>query len=123
LLTCSLAFLLISLFFNPFTLEAIEKITVLNVSEKSLKPMTMETSGKIYVKPEEIKITENGIFYVKNEVILPIYSIHFDAEGFYIEYLDMDGIWDTCQNGHKIYHQYCGGCAIWGCPFICKCFS
>jgi hypothetical protein len=79
---------------------------------------------KIYISPNELVFTQEGIFLLHAQELIPIDAIFSDREGiFIIDPLKYDKITDTCPNGHKIYHLECGGCAWWYCNFRCKCYS
>ena len=79
--------------------------------------------SKIYVTPDEILLTKNGIYYLLHGEALPVISLNCDEKGVYIEPVQQDSIRDSCPNGHKIYHTACMGCAFWWCPYRCKCYS
>jgi hypothetical protein len=76
---------------------------------------------RIYIASEDLLITKYGIFLMSSGEALPLTAIYVDSQGIYIK--KEDKIYDTCLNGHKIYHQACGGCANWWCAFRCKCCS
>jgi hypothetical protein len=85
---------------------------------------TQPTEERINVSSDELLITEHGIFLMKFGQVLPLTAIYADVQGLYIKAPKLeDKIYNTCPNGHEIYHQYCQGCANWWCHFRCKCYS
>lgn len=75
---------------------------------------------RIYIDSKDLLITDHGIFLIKSGEALPLTALYVDTQGIFFL---ADKIYDTCGNGHKIYHLACGGCANWWCAYRCKCCS
>lgn len=82
---------------------------------------------RIYVSPTELVISNDGLFLIDSNELIPLLVIGLDEFGFYIEAKAKPEIRPkknpTCVNGHPIYHKECGGCAHWWCNSRCKCHS
>jgi hypothetical protein len=90
----------------------------INASEN---PPNNRTEDKIYLAPENVLITQEGIFYVQSNKIIEVDAIYTDCEGIYMRGKEKAD--NRCGNGHPLYHIECGGCANWWCNFRCKCSS
>lgn len=80
----------------------------------------------IQVLKENILITDEGLFIIDEGYLVEVDEIYFDHKKLCVKKhkdLQAGKIWDECDNGHKIYHQACQGCANWWCLFRCKCYS
>jgi len=80
-------------------------------------------SSRINISPDELLITENGMFLLKSDDALPLTAVFADAEGLFIIDPVAGRLHNECLNGHPLYHQECRGCANWWCVFRCKCHS
>lgn len=80
-----------------------------------------ENKDKIYIQPEQIHISQEGIFIFDNEKCLRIEQLNCDENGIYVFATELDKITDKCPNGHKIWCGRCGGCVTRWCKFRCKC--
>ncbi len=82
---------------------------------------------KVYVNPSDLFITENGLFLQGAAELIPLHSVKTDEYGFYVKTKHNPEVGPlkepACWNGHPLYHEECGGCAHWWCPFRCKCHS
>ena len=83
---------------------------------------------RINISSDDLLITEEGIYFIKSGEALPVRAVFADLDGLYIIESALntgrqDRIWNTCDNGHDIYHPACGGCGFWWCNFRCKCYS
>jgi hypothetical protein len=75
--------------------------------------------GKVYVTPDQIEITEEGIFaYIKNAK-RPIVgrTLAFDHIGMYIKE------WRGPCFIHDLWCRRCGGCGVLFCPMNCSCYD
>lgn len=75
---------------------------------------------KVYIQPNQILISEDGIFVLDNEELVSISQLNHDENGMYIVRRP-DKITDKCANGHKMWCGRCGGCVIRWCKFRCIC--
>lgn len=79
---------------------------------------------KVYVKPSELVIDDDGIYLIRSNEVLPLRAVFADINGLFFRVAKKPSTMgpDVCGNGHDRYHG-CGGCAMWDCNFRCKCFS
>ena len=86
-----------------------------------------KTNQKLYVNPNDLLISEAGLFLVGASELISLKKVEFDEYGFYVVAAKNTEIRpkqeSMCMNGHPIYHEECGGCANWWCNFRCKCHS
>ena len=75
---------------------------------------------KVYVSPEDIHITDRGIYWYDCAGITLVDAVFFDNQGLYIIKKPSE-VTDKCINGHRIWCWNCLGCAIPICKFRCKC--
>ena len=77
---------------------------------------------KIYVSPQDIEITQNGIYYIDREGATEqkIDALQYDEHGLY--FLDISQTRGPC-GLHQVYHADCGGCGVLFCPMNCTCFD
>lgn len=74
---------------------------------------------KIYLEPEQVIISKEGLFINVYNAVFKIPKLHSDVAGIYVlaNYLKVN---KRCDNGHIIYCQ-CGGCCNRICKFRCRC--
>jgi hypothetical protein len=77
--------------------------------------------NKIYIQPEQILITHEGIFVLIEGAQVLVRQLNCDERGLFCFAEDLDKITDKCPNGHKIWCGRCGGCVTRWCKFRCKC--
>ncbi len=89
--------------------------------KKNKSSYSEDTFEKLYVQPEEVLINENGIFFISDETIFRISSLHHDAQGIY--FLKSPDYALICPKGHEISCMACMGCEGWAvsCPYRCRC--
>lgn len=80
-----------------------------------------EVPGKIYIQPEQIFISHDGIFIFDNVGWARVHQLNCDEIGIYYFSEKLDKITDKCPNGHKIWCGRCGVCVTRWCKFRCKC--
>jgi hypothetical protein len=101
---------------------------------EDLPSIKLANHQKMYVCHTDLLITENDLFLIGSDELIPLQEIGLDEHGFYVTLLKgaeikpSDGKGPKCQNGHAVYHRKdryngCGGCANWACVFRCKCHS
>ena len=75
---------------------------------------------KIYVTPEQIQITENGILFydMEKEMFVTGTTLSYDEKGLYLNPA-------VPQRGpcglHALWCKHCRGCGVLYCPMICQC--
>lgn len=118
--TSKFPFLLILLLCFAQTLLAEHGWHALGADDHILSEYRIE-GDKIYIQPNQLNITNEGIFVIVQgeQVLVP--QLNCDENGTYclMEYLDK--ITDKCYNGHKIWCKRCLGCVVRYCKFRCKC--
>lgn len=77
---------------------------------------------RLDVTLNDLLFLEHGIYLINAEEFIPLKALYTDSKGLFVM-IPRDKIWNECNNGHRIYHQACGGCANWWCAFRCKCYS
>lgn len=76
-----------------------------------------QVDRKLYVAPDQIEITEEGILFydaIKESIILAE-TLSYDEKGLYIQ--PQRG---PC-NLHREWCKYCHGCGVLYCPMKCQC--
>jgi hypothetical protein len=73
---------------------------------------------KIYIQPEQLIISSEGIFFVTQDLILPINQLNADCQGLFIPQVSP---WGKCPNGHPVKCPNCIGCGNNCCAHRCKC--
>ena len=76
---------------------------------------------KVYIQPEQIYISYDGIFIFDSEGWAHVQQLNCDENGVYYFTENLDKITDKCPNGHKIWCNRCGGCVTRWCKFRCVC--
>lgn len=76
---------------------------------------------RIYVDPEQISISNDGLFVLTDAGRERIDQLNCDENGIYYVVNKIDKIIDKCPNGHKIWCRRCGGYVTRWCKFRCKC--
>ena len=76
--------------------------------------------GRVYVTPDQLAITEDGMYLIVHEDLLPISTLHCDQLGLYVLH---DHEWGVCPNGHPIVCQNCDGCDGFLCWYHCYCWT
>lgn len=87
--------------------------------ETDASPEALET--KTYICPEQIVVSNDGIFIFDNTSWLRVSQINCDMHGIYYRSERVDKITDKCPNGHKMWCGRCGGCVVRWCKFRCRC--
>jgi len=75
---------------------------------------------KIYVTPDLIEITEDGILYYDNaeERVMLANALFYDTKGLYLRPISVER--GPC-NIHNDWYKFCGGCGVLYCPMKCAC--
>ena len=76
--------------------------------------------GKIYIEPDQVVVSNEGLFFIFEGVILPIPQLNYDSNGLYILSDFVMGR-DRCPRGHSRGCYTCGGCLNYQCPYRCWC--
>lgn len=90
------------------------------ISSNTLDDNKVVARDKIYIMPEQIYISQEGIFIFDKEAWIRVEQLNWDENGMYCFGM-LDKIIDKCPNGHKIWCGRCGGCVTRWCKFRCKC--
>ncbi|HEY4832253.1 MAG TPA: hypothetical protein VIH61_06820, partial [Waddliaceae bacterium] len=77
--------------------------------------------NKVYIQPDQLFITSEGIFLFVQGVQVLVNQLNCDDHGIYCLVDQLDTITDKCKNGHKIWCKRCFGCVVRECLFHCKC--
>lgn len=74
---------------------------------------------KIYVTPEQIEVTEEGILFydVVKEILILSKTLSYDEKGLYLKPVVQRG---PC-GLHSVWCRDCGGCGVIYCPMKCTC--
>ena len=76
---------------------------------------------KIYVSPDQIVLTNSGIFLIEGHELIPISNISYDDGGLFIPNFLVNK--ERCDYGHSIKCKRCEGCSDRrSCPFRCRCY-
>ena len=77
---------------------------------------------RIYIQPEQLFISNEGIFlFIQGSQVL-VHQLNCDGYGIYCRLEQLDKITeDRCYNKHPIWCRRCHGCVVRECPFHCKC--
>lgn len=79
--------------------------------------------NKIYIRSDQLHITDEGIFILINGKQVFVQQLNFDENGIYCLTEHLDKITDKCYNGHKIWCKQCFGCIVRYCKFRCICVT
>ena len=74
------------------------------------------TEEKIYVKADELWISDSGIFVNHKNIAMPVHAIFFDSDGLFFSVKQGEKKKKTCPNGHESV-AYWGGCAVVTCRY------
>lgn len=82
---------------------------------------------KIYISPEQVIISQEGLFLVIDSTVYAIEQLNADASGIYVDvsftyvanYVVNKG--RSCKNGHMAICKTCKGCSSETCRYGCKC--
>lgn len=114
-------FVFVLIFVNFSLLLADECSNNRIIDEKISKECTI-AGNKIYIKPHQLKIGNEGIFLLVQEEKFLIQQLNFDEDGIYclVEFLSGEAT-NKCFNLHDIWCWSCRGCLVRYCKFRCKC--
>lgn len=86
-------------------------LTVFSISFSTENQINL---GKFYLQPEQISVTNNGIFASIKNITVSLDAIYCDSLGLFT-YSNLSEK-KTCPNGHTSVVWW-GGCAIITCPY------
>lgn len=75
---------------------------------------------KVYVSPDQVIVSEEGLFIVVDSVCIKVREIQCDDEGPYVNAAIFE---KRCWNGHPVLCDTCTGCSRLLCQFRCKCWA
>lgn len=75
---------------------------------------------KIYLTPNQVIVSDKGLFALIDGVTIKITQIQCDQNGPYIRASMFE---KRCWNGHPVLCETCSGCARLLCQFRCKCWA
>jgi hypothetical protein len=79
-------------------------------------------SAQTYVDVQDLVISDEGLFLIEGDEMVPLKSIEVDEMGFFVRKF----FFGKCWNGHPVVHPAsqggCNGCEVFNCPFACRCF-
>ncbi len=81
---------------------------------------SQETEEKVYVSPEQIEVTEEGIlvYDARGELVAIYKTLSYDKKGLFLKPIESErgpcGI-------HRVWCRYCQGCGVIYCPMKCEC--
>ncbi len=79
---------------------------------------------KIRISSDDLFISEECLFFIKDGMLLPLVAVFADAEGLYILPSSLEAAIirrNECPNGRSIWCRQCGGCGFYWCKFCCNC--
>ena len=76
--------------------------------------------GKKYIQPDQVVVSNEGLFFIFEGVILPIPQLNYDSNGLYILSDFVMGR-DRCPRGHRLCPFCRGGCVNFKCRHHCNC--
>jgi hypothetical protein len=81
---------------------------------------------RINISPNELLITESGLYLLRFGEALPLATVFADSDGLYIRVSSIRRKQlETCLNGHEVFcrNRKCLGCIEEWCVFRCRCFD
>ena len=108
-------------FFNPYL--AFEKTNCWADAERLESTFSeyIVIENKIYIHPDQLYITNKGIFiFIHGEQII-VHQLNCNENGIYCLIEHLDSISGQCKNKHPIWCKRCWGCVVKWCKFRCKC--
>jgi len=88
--------------------------------ERSYNRVENASYEKIYVSPDQIEVTEEGVLYYdeSEEILMLFKALSYDSKGLYLTP-------PTSERGpcgiHNLWCHACGGCGVIYCPMKCIC--
>lgn len=105
--------LTITLFYSLFCMQLNATNFENDYDNQSIEFQTEDE--KIYTSPENIHITQTGIYLCFGEDFIPVQQIAFDSEGLYVSFSDKLKPIDawycrTCRWHNPCFAKHCGRC-------------
>lgn len=85
-----------------------------------------ESSGKIYISPNQVHILESEIFVLIDDFnLIEVNQINSDENGIYIPlHVAKTREIKKCKNGHMVVCSKCNGCVnSRTCIYACRCYG
>jgi hypothetical protein len=95
-------------------------ISIFCVAEEVFSDSVETVEEKIYVPHDQILLTNEGIFLIKGNTLIPVPQLNCDEHGIYVPPA-LFAANPRCPKGHVIRCWRCYGCSWRRCEYSCQC--